>query len=151
VPKQLRNTGGDQRSESYAPQLTGGTYLNFVIKFPLWNRRDASRADQSWYFTLANRGDFFFNSRNDTSTQTRYLDKFTPSFSIPRHGKLEITPKVDFILYENKVFPNHYRAAVPGLSLSYTFKWRQGMDRFRSLGYGAITGTPSTAGSLPQK
>ena len=78
--------------------LTGGAYLNFNIKFPLWSRRDANRVDQSWYFTLSNRGDFYFNSRNDTSTQTRYLDKFTPSFSIPVYGKLSLSPKVDFIL-----------------------------------------------------
>jgi hypothetical protein len=134
-----------------ADYLTSGVYLNFNIKFPLWSRRDAGRVDRSWYFTLTNRGDLYFNSPNDTATQTRYLDKFKPSFSIPIYGKLALSPKVDFIFYENKVFRNHYRAVVPSLSLSYTFKWREGMDLGRALGYGGITTTPSTAGSLVQK
>jgi hypothetical protein len=136
---------------STAGFLTAGAYLNFVIKFPLWSRRDASRADQSWYFTLSNHGDLYFNSRSDTGTQTRYLDKFTPAFSVPIYGKLALTPKVDFIFYENKIFHNHYRAVAPSLSLSYTFKWREGMNVWRAAGYGAITTPPSTAGSLPQK
>jgi hypothetical protein len=58
---------------------------------------------------------------------------------------------VDFVLYENKIFRNHYRAVAPSLTLSYTFKWREGMDFRRALGFGGITTTPSTAGSLPQK
>jgi hypothetical protein len=118
---------------------TGGAYLNFNIKFPLWSRKDASGADQSWYFILTNKGDLYFNSHNDTTVQTRYLDKVTFSFSIPIYGKLMLTPKVDFLLYEDKVAHQHFASATPALSLSYSFNYRSGMDFWRSLGYGAIT------------
>ncbi len=124
---------------SVTDYLTGGAYLNFNIKFPLWSRRDANGADQSWYFTVTNKGDLYFNSRNDTSVQTRYLDKFTPSFNIPIYGKLTLTPKVDFIFYEDKVAHRHFASATPALSLSYSFNFREGMNFWRSLGYGAIT------------
>ena len=127
--------------------LTGGAYLNFNIKFPLWSRKDAAGADQTWYFTLTNKGDWYFNSRNDTSVQTRYLDKFTPSFSVPLFGKLTLTPKVDFILFEDKTAHRHYASVTPALSLSYTFNYREGMNFWRALGYGAITQTQPVAAS----
>ena len=103
------------------------------------------------YFVLSNKGDLFFNARSDTPTQTRYLDKFTPSFSIPIYGPLSLTPKLDFILFENKVLRNHYRVVEPSLSLSYSFKWRPRLAITRTLGFGAITTTPGSAGSLPPK
>jgi hypothetical protein len=77
--------------------------------------------------------------------QTRYLDKLTPSLTIPLYGKITISPKVDFIFYENKVNRNHFRALQPAIALSYTFKWRQGMRFYRALKYGAITTTPPPA------
>ncbi len=124
--------------------LTGGAYLNFSFKFPLWSRQDAAGADQSYYFLVTNKGDFYFNSRNDTSVQTRYLDKLSASFGIPVYGKIMLAPRVDFIFYENKVNRNHFRAVAPMLSLSYSFKRRQGMATGRALGYGAITQPPTT-------
>ncbi len=129
--------------------LNSGAYLNFKIKIPLWSRLDANHVDQSWYFNLANKGDLYFNHRGDTATQTRLLDKFTPSFTIPLYGGISLTPKVDFILFNNKVLNNHFRAVEPSLSLSYTFAWRQGMEILRTLGFGAITTTAGSPGSLP--
>jgi hypothetical protein len=124
-----------------------GAYLNFYWKFPLWSKRDANRADQSWYLTFTNKGDVYFNSPGDTMVQTRYLDKFTPGFVIPLWAGLSLTPKVDFILYQNKIVGTPFWAAQPSFSLSYTFLWRQGMGPLRALRYGAQTTTPSTAGT----
>jgi hypothetical protein len=126
---------------------TPGAYLNFYWKFPIWSRRDASRADQSLYFTLTNKGDIYFNTPSDTATQTRYLDKLTPALSFPVWAGLSLTPKVDLILYKNKINYFHYRAFVPSISLSYTFNWREGMSWKRALCYGAQTTTPSAAGT----
>jgi hypothetical protein len=122
--------------------LDPGFYLNFNMKFPIWSRRDKAGADKSYYFILANKGDWFFNSRADTTVQTHYLDKLSPAFSLPIYGKLTLTPRVDIILYENKVNQNHFRAVEPSVSLSYSFKWRPGMDLGRAAGYGAIATTP---------
>jgi hypothetical protein len=127
--------------------LTPGAYLNFYWKFPIWSRRDANRADQSFYFTLTNKVDIYFNTSHDTPVQTRYLDKLTPALSFPIWTGLSLTPKVDFILYENKINGFRYRAVQPSAALSYTFSWRQGMDWSRALKYGAQTTTPSPAGS----
>ena len=110
-------------------------------------RRDANRADQSWYFTLTNKGDIYFNTPSDTAVQTRYLDKLTPALNFPIWAGLSVTPKVDLILYENKINYSHYRAFVPSISLSYTFNWREGMSWKRALCYGAQTTTPSPAGN----
>jgi hypothetical protein len=126
---------------------TPGAYLNFFWKFPIFSRRDANRADQSFYFTLTNKGDIFFRSSDDTAVQTRYLEKLTPALSLPIWAGLSFTPKVDIVLYQNKVGGAHYRAIQPNFSLSYTFNWRQGMDWRRALKYGAQTTTPSPAGS----
>lgn len=128
--------------------LTGGTYLKFNIKFPLWSKKDTAGADHSMYFILTNKGDLYFNSRNDTTVQTRYLDTFTPSFTIPIYGNITLTPKVDVIFYENKVAHAHYRSLQPALAVSYSFKWREGMRFPRALGYGAITQTPPPAPPL---
>jgi hypothetical protein len=120
--------------------LTRGLYLNFNFKFPLWSKKDAAGGEQSWYFILTNKGDLYGNSpRNDTSTQTRYLDKFTTAFSLPLYGKLTLTPKVEFLFYENKVAHQKFRSATPALALSYSFNYRKGMNFWRSLGYGAIS------------
>ena len=127
--------------------LTGGAYFNFNLKFPLWSKKDAAGADHSIYFQATNKFDLYFNSPADTSVQTRYVSKFTPSLSIPIYGKLTLTPKVDFILYENKLGHSVYRSMAPGVAISYSFKWREGMKMPRSLGYGAITQTPQTAGT----
>jgi len=127
--------------------LTPGAYLNFYWKFPIWSRRDANRADQSLYFTLTNKGDIFFNTASDNAVQTRYLDKLTPALIFPIWAGLSLTPKVDFILYENKIDLFHYRAIQPSVALSYTFNWREGMSWTRALRYGAQTTTPSPAGS----
>jgi len=127
--------------------LTPGAYLNFYWKFPIWSRRDANRSDQSLYFTLTNKGDIYFNTPSDTAVQTRYLDKLTPALNFPMWAGLSLTPKLDLILYENKINYFHYRAFVPSISLSYTFNWREGMSWKRALRYGAQTTTPSQAGS----
>ncbi len=124
-----------------------GAYLNFYWKFPILSRRDASRTDQSWYFTLTNKGDIYFNQSSDTAVQTRYLDKLTPALSFPIWGKISLTPKVDFVLYENKINYFHYRAIQPSVSVSYTFSMREGMTWTRALGYGAQTTKASPAGS----
>ncbi len=148
TPNSALNTTGIGKDFSSVPAqpviamtdyLTGGAYFNFNLKLPLWSRQDPSGADLSYYFTLANKGDWYFNSRNDTNVQTRYMDKLTPSLTIPLYGKLTLTPKMDIILYENKVNRNHFRALQPSVALSYTFKWRQGMRFYRALKYGAIT------------
>jgi hypothetical protein len=130
-----------------ADYLTGGAYFNFNLKFPLWSKKDATGADHSIYFQATNKFDVYFNSPSDTSVQTRYLGKFTPSLNIPVYGKITITPKVDFIMYENKLGRSVYRSIAPGVAISYSFKWREGMVLPRSLGYGAITQTPQTAGT----
>lgn len=127
--------------------LTPGVYLNFYWKFPIWSRRDANRADQSFYLTLTNKGDFYFKEPSDTPVQTRYLDKLTPALNFPIWAGLTLTPKVDFILYENKVNFFHYRSVQPSVALSYTFTWREGMGFVRALRYGAQTTTPSPAGT----
>jgi len=127
--------------------ITPGAYLNLYWKFPIWSRRDANRADQSLYFTLTNKGDIYFNTSNDTAVQTRYLDKLTPALNFPIWAGLSLTPKVDLILYENKINYFHYRAVQPSVALSYTFNWREGMSWTRALRYGAQTTTPSPAGS----
>jgi len=126
---------------------TPGAYMNFYWKFPLWSRLDASRADQSVFFTLTNKGDIYFNTDNDTAVQTRYLDKLTPAIRFPVWAGIALTPKVDFILYENKINRYHYRSVQPSISLSYTFTWREGMSWARALRYGAQTTTASSAGS----
>jgi hypothetical protein len=126
---------------------TPGAYLNFYWKFPILSRRDANRADQSFYFTLTNKGDIYFNTGNDTAVQTRYLDKLTPALSFPVWAGISLTPKVDFILYENKINRFHYQAVQPSVSLSYTFSWREGMSWSRAFRYGAQTTTASPAGS----
>jgi hypothetical protein len=124
--------------------LTSGLYLNFNVKFPVWSKQDPTGADKSWYFILANKGDFYFNNpANDTSVQTRYLDKLTPSLNFPIFGKFVLSPKVDIIFYENKINRNHFRAVEPTVSLSYSFKWRTGMNFMRAIRYGAITLPPS--------
>ncbi|MDQ2843106.1 MAG: 5'-nucleotidase C-terminal domain-containing protein [Acidobacteriota bacterium] len=125
--------------------LNAGTYLNFNWKFPVWSRQDASGGNQSWYFMLTNKGDFYFNSHADTPVQTRYLDKLTPALVFPIWGKLSFSPKVNLILYENKVNRYHYRALQPGFSVSYSFIRRQGMKWASSLAYGAQTTTQPTA------
>jgi hypothetical protein len=132
---------------STANFLVPGAYLNFFWKFPLWSRQDANRKDQSWYFTLTNKGDIYFNNPADTNVQTRYLDKLTPALSFPIWGGLSLTPKADFILYEDKVNRYHYHAISPSISISYTFSVREGMVWTRGLAYGAQTTTPSPAGS----
>ncbi|HYL62538.1 MAG TPA: hypothetical protein VE077_07945 [Candidatus Methylomirabilis sp.] len=134
-------------SPQTAAYLTPGAYLNFYWKVPIWSRRDANRADQSLYSTLTNKGDIYFNTSNDTAVQTRYLDKLTRALNFPIWAGLSLTPKVDFILYENKINPFHYRAFLHSISLSYTFSWREGMSWIRALRYGAQTTTPSPAGS----
>jgi hypothetical protein len=126
---------------------TPGAYLNFYWKFPLWSRRDANRADQSVFFTLTNKGDIYFNQNTDTAVQTRYLDKLTPAISFPIWAGFSLTPKADFILYENKINRYHYRTVQPSISLSYTFSWRDGMGWSRALRYGAQTTAASPAGS----
>lgn len=127
--------------------LTSGAYLNFFWKFPIFSRRDANRADQSFYFTLTNKGDIYFPSPSDTPVQTRYLDKLTPALSLPIWAGLTLTPKVDVVFYQNKIAGTHYLAIQPSFAISYTFTWRQGMDWNRALKYGAQTTTPSAAGS----
>lgn len=121
--------------------------MNFYWKFPILSRRDANRTDQSWYFTLTNKGDIYFNHPSDTAVQTRYLDKLTPALSIPIWDKISLTPKVDFILYENKINYFHYRAIQPSVSVSYAFSMREGMNWTRALAYGAQTTTASPAGN----
>jgi hypothetical protein len=127
--------------------LTNGAYFNFNLKFPIWSKKDAAGGDHSVFFQATNKFDVYLNSHTDTSVQTRYLGKFTPSLNLPIYGKLMLTPKVDFIMYENKLGHTVYRSMAPGISISYSFKLRQGMDLSRSLGYGAITQTPQTAGT----
>ncbi|MBV8906626.1 MAG: hypothetical protein JOZ22_23540 [Acidobacteriia bacterium] len=130
-----------------AAYLTPGAYLNFYWKFPIWSRRDANRLDQSFYFTLTNKGDIYFRESSDTAVQTRYLDKLTPALNFPLWSGITLTPKVDFILYEDKVNYFHYRSVQPSVALSYTFTWREGMGLLRALRYGAQTTTPSPAGT----
>lgn len=131
-----------------ATYQNGGMYLNFNLKFPLWSRQDSAKADQSWYFILANKGDIYFNNAStDTTVQTRYLDKLTPSFQLPIYGRLSLTPKVDLILYENKVAHRVYRAAEPSFSLSYSFTVRRGLSTGKALRYGAIATSQSGGGA----
>ena len=132
---------------SQAAFLNPGAYLNFYLKFPIWSRRDANRTDQSFYFTLTNKGDLYFNPAAAAAAQTRYLDKLTPALSFPLWNGLSLTPKVDFILYENMINRYHYRSIQPAVSLSYTFAWREGMTWIRALKYGAQTTVPSPAGA----
>jgi 5'-nucleotidase-like protein len=132
-----------------ANYLNTGFYLNFKWQFPLVSRRDAAGVDRSVYFTLTNKGDFYFNSGHDTPVQTRYLTQLTPAFVVPIWGHISLTPKIDFILFENKVNFFHYRAIQPSVTLSYTFHFREGMAWRRAVGFGAQTTTPSAAGSLP--
>ena len=149
-PAMLTLTGQPnlQVMPAVASYLTGGFYFNFYWKFPIWSRRDANRVDQSWYFTLTNKGDFYTdNHGSDTSVQTRYLDKFTPAFNLPIWAGLSLTPKVDLILYQDKVLRYHYLAIQPGFSLSYTFTKREGMNWLRAAKYGAQTTTASPAGT----
>lgn len=124
-----------------------GFYLNFFLKFPLLSRQDANRTDQSWYLTFTNKGDFYFNHGVQTAIDTRYLDKFTPALQIPIWGNIALTPKVDFILYEDKINRYHYRSIAPSISLSYTFNFRQGMLWPRALMYGTQTTAASPAGN----
>jgi hypothetical protein len=130
-----------------ANYLTGGAYFNFNLKFPIWSKRDATGGDHSIFFQATNKFDLYFNSPADTSVQTRYLGKLTTSLNFPIFGKLMLTPKADYIMYENKLGHTVYRSIAPSIGISYSFKLRQGMDLSRSLGYGAITQTPQTAGS----
>jgi hypothetical protein len=136
-----------------ANYLTSGVYLNFKMKFPLWSRKDAANTNQTVYFQLTNKGDLYFNSPSDTDVQTRYLDTLTPSITFPIYGKFTLTPKVDFLLYQNKADlqdgagRNHYRSVSPAVSLSYTFKWRQGMGFLNTLRYGAIATPPPSGAS----
>jgi len=102
-------------------------------------------ADQSVYLIVTNKGDMYFPSPADTSVQTRYLDKLSPSLNFPIYGKLSLAPRVDFILFENKVNHNVYRAVQPVISLTYSFKWPEGTDIRRGLGYGAVTSTQPAA------
>jgi hypothetical protein len=129
--------------------LNTGVYLNFRVKAPILSRQDASGADRSIYFTLANKGDLYFNSSHDTPVQTRYLTQVTPALLIPIWGNFSLSPKVDIILFENKVNFFHYRAIQPSVSLSYSFRVREGMAWRRALGFGAQTTAPNTPGSLP--
>jgi hypothetical protein len=136
---------------SISDYKNGGMYLNFNWKLPLWSRRDVNHVDQSFYFLLTNAGDLYFNSHHDTSVQTRFFDTLSPGFSIPIYGQLSLTPLLNITMYENKVSFNHYRAVTPTVALSYTFKWRQGMNFWRAAGYGAITTPPvPTAAGAPQ-
>jgi hypothetical protein len=129
--------------------LTGGFYLNILLKFPIKSRRDANRTNQSIYFTLTNKGDLYWkNPKSDTSVQTRYLDKLTPALVIPIWSGVAVSLKVDLIAFQNKVTPVHYFAMQPAISLSYTFIKRQGMGWSRALRYGAQTTMPSPAGPL---
>jgi hypothetical protein len=128
-----------------ADYLNAGAYLNLNFKFPLWSRKDAKGADQSVYLIVTNKGDMYFPSPADTSVQTRYLDKLSPSLNFPIYGKLSLAPRVDFILFENKVNHNVYRAVQPVISLTYSFKWPEGTDIRRALGYGAVTSTQPAA------
>jgi hypothetical protein len=143
----LMLAGNPTVSPQTTAYATRGAYLSFYWKFPIWSRRDANRADQSLYFTLTNKGDIYSNTSNDTSVQTRYLDKLTPALNFPIWAGLSLTPKVDFVLYENKINRFHYRALLPSIALSYAFTWREGMSWTRALRYGAQTTTPSPAGT----
>jgi hypothetical protein len=132
--------------------LTAGTYFNFLLKFPLWSRRDANRTNQGVYFTLTNKGDLYWREKTDTPVQTRYLDKLTPAMTVPIWAGLSLTPKVDLIAFQNKkamaLTPYHYFALQPSVSLSYTFNWREGMGWSRAFRYGAQTTTASPAGPV---
>ena len=142
-------SGGVAAAANTTNFLNSGVYLNFRLKFPIVSRRDAAEVDRSIYFTLTNKGDLYFNSGHDTPVQTRYLTQLTPAFLIPIWGNISLTPKIDFILFENKVNFYHYRAIQPSIGLSYTFRVREGMAWRRALGFGAQSTTASPAGSLP--
>jgi len=116
----------------------GGLYLNANLKFNLFDLPGTTGHTVS--LVLANKGDLYFkNAATDTIDQTRYLEKFSPSLTVPIYGKFAFSPKVDFILFENKTANHVYRAMQPGFSLSYSFDWRPGMSGGKALKYGAMT------------
>ena len=130
---------GTATTDSYR---NGGLYLNANLKFNLFDL--GSGKGHTVSLLLSNKGDLYFrNPSADTQDQTLYLDKFSPALSIPIYGKFAFSPKVDFILFENKKANRVYRAMQPSFSLSYTFDWRPGMSGGKALRYGAANSKQS--------
>ena len=129
APPQL--TPATAVSVLYRNHFQQGPFANAHLKFPLNNKP----APLAWFFDLDNTFTLYLKGAGDQRFDTRYLEKISPSLEIPVFGNLTITPRVDFYLFKNKVEGSRFRSANPSVSVTYRFKWHDGLRWRKALWY----------------
>jgi hypothetical protein len=99
-----------------------GMFLNLSLNVPLPFRSGLT-------YTMENRGDIFFNrgGNRDLPVDTRLLDRWSHSLSIPLAGNLSIVPRLEYLYFQNKVNRSSVSAWQQMITLEYRFRWRSGI------------------------
>lgn len=118
-----------------------GAYLNFRIDAPLPGRSTGE-------YIIENRGDIFFNRRQDAPVDVRFLDDMKHSLQLPIYGKFSLGPSIELIFFKAKVSGNYYFSYSTSVSLSYSFDWHPGLSWPKALGFGNSQTAPNP---LPTK
>lgn len=99
-------------------------YLDTLYKLPLNKFKKA-------YFVLKNKGEYYFNSSDDTQVLTKYDYTMSNGFSFPIYRNLSVEPTIDLLWYENKVALNDFFKLNYSIKLNYTVDWSIGHMRFK--------------------
>lgn len=94
-----------------------GLFLNFKLVVPLHPKLS---------YIIENQGEFFLTRPGDNSTDTRYLDIFKQTLSIPLIGNLYFEPKFELFLYQNKVDRQSFWQTQTSFTVNYKFNWFKG-------------------------
>jgi hypothetical protein len=105
-----------------AARWQSAVYLDSLYKLPLNKFKKA-------YFVFKNKGEYYFNSGDDTQVLTKYDYTMSNGFSLPIYRNLSVEPTVDLFWYENKVALNGLFKVNYSIKLNYTVDW--GVNRMR--------------------
>jgi hypothetical protein len=99
-----------------AARWQSAAYIDSVYKLPLHKSMKA-------YFVFKNKGEYFFNSNDDTQVLTKYDYTMSNGLSVPIYRNLSLEPTVDLFWYENKIALNGLFKVNYSLKLNYTLDW----------------------------
>jgi hypothetical protein len=105
-----------------------GIFWNIQLAAPL-------RQDRITY-NIEARGNLYFHNGNDSSIETYYLTTLSQSLRVPILGRLSLVPRLDLILFENKVERHSLTRIQSTISLMYTLDWRSGLPLRKAAGFG---------------
>jgi hypothetical protein len=110
----------------YETKHRRGLYTDFKFQIPIY---------QQLTYTMQDQGEFFFTDSRDNTTDTRFINRLTNSFSVPVFGNLALKPEFDVFFFTNQIEKHFYWEYRTQISLDYTFDWYRGNGFWTAMKY----------------